>query len=353
MIVRFWGVRGSLPTPITPQQVQSKIMAVIQRISPDDLVSEDARAKFLASLPDWIYGTTGGNTPCVEISAGNAKILLDAGTGIRVFGKSKFVPENHHYHLFFSHFHWDHIQGLPFFDDAYNPKSVFEIYSAHEDPKKYLSEQMNQPYYPVPFEALTKNFRFHSLKPGCSFRIADGLGSKTKLNNNPENNLNSSVKTDKSDYITNDSISDNKSDDHYVKVSVCEMNHPGKSFSYSFTYEGKKVIYATDVELKANDYFDNPAAQTVFKDADVLILDSQYTVEEAYRKENWGHSAFCYAVDFAVHWNIKHLYLYHHEPTYDDKKLNSILQAARWYAEYTEHSNIKIDLAKEGLELDL
>ena len=81
MIIRFWGVRGSLPTPLTSQQVQSKIMAVIQRISAEDLVSADTRAKFAAKLPEWIFGTTGGNTPCVEISAGAAKILLDAGTG--------------------------------------------------------------------------------------------------------------------------------------------------------------------------------------------------------------------------------------------------------------------------------
>ena len=91
----------------------------------------------------------------------------------------------------------------------------------------------------------------------------------------------------------------------------------------------------------------------VFKDADCIVLDSQYTVEEASRKQNWGHSAFCYAVDFAIHWGIKKLYLFHHEPTYDDKKLNSILQAARWYAQYIEHSDVEIYLAKESQEIIL
>ena len=83
------------------------------------------------------------------------------------------------------------------------------------------------------------------------------------------------------------------------------------------------------------------------------MIDSQYTVEEVYRKENWGHSAFCYAIDFAVYWNIKKVYLFHHEPAYDDKKLNSILQAARWYAQYINHSDIKIELAKEDMEFEL
>ena len=85
----------------------------------------------------------------------------------------------------------------------------------------------------------------------------------------------------------------------------------------------------------------------------MLVIDSQYTVEEVYRKENWGHSSFCYAIDFAVYWNIKKVYLFHHEPVYDDKKLNSILEAARWYAQYINHSDIEINLAKESQEIVL
>ena len=91
--------------------------------------------------------------------------------------------------------------------------------------------------------------------------------------------------------------------------------------------------------------------EKVFKDADCLVIDSQYTAEEAYRKQNWGHSAFCYAVDFAVHWGIKHVYLFHHEPTYDDKKLYSIVQAARWYAQYIAHNDMTIELAEEGMTM--
>ena len=115
----------------------------------------------------------------------------------------------------------------------------------------------------------------------------------------------------------------------------------------------KKFVFATDVELNSNDFDISPMHEAVFRNADCLVIDSQYTTEEAYRKQNWGHSAFCYAVDFAVHWNIKNLYLFHHEPTYDDKKLDSILQAARWYAQYIAHQDIYIDLAKEDMEIEL
>ena len=311
MIVRFWGVRGSIPTPLTPEQIQSKIMAVIQRARPSDLESAESRAKFLASVPSWIYGTAGGNTACVEIKAGDAEFVLDAGSGIRVFGKSQNLPADNHYNLFFSHFHWDHIQGLPFFDAAFNPTSTFDVYTGFANARESLVKQMECPYFPVPFESFTKNFTFHQLTPGETYYIGG------------------------------------------VEVRTCFMSHPGGSYSYSFKYKGKKVVYATDVELKISDYVITPESRAVFEGADCIILDAQYTAEEAFRKENWGHSSFCYAIDFAAFWKIGKLYMFHHEPTYDDRKLNSILQAARWYANYINRAKVEIHLAKESSEIEL
>ncbi len=311
MLIHFWGVRGSLPTPLTPQQVQSKIMAAVQRVTADDIKDEEARARFVSSLPSWIFGTAGGNTTCVEVKSAGNELIFDAGTGLRLFGKSGNLPKDKKYNFFFTHFHWDHIQGFPFFDAAYDPESEFNIYSALEDTKKLLEEQMNQPYYPVPFGALTKKMNFMTLNPGAPINIGD------------------------------------------TQIVCCPMSHPGTSYSYAVIENGKKFVFATDVELRSKDFDSSPIMERVFKDADCIVIDSQYTAEEAYRKQNWGHSAFCYAVDFAVHWGIKNVYLFHHEPTYDDKKLYSILQAARWYAQYIAHEDINIQLAKEDMEIQL
>lgn len=311
MLIHFWGVRGSIPTPLTPQQIQSKIMAAIQRITPQDLETLETRSKFISSLPGWIFGTTGGNTACVEIKSENNELIFDAGSGIRCLGKSNNIPEDKHFNLFFSHFHWDHIQGLPFFDYAYNPLASIDVYTPQDNPKEALAHQMDLPYYPVQFEAFTKNFTFNKMEPGTDLILGN------------------------------------------TKINCCEMSHPGTSYSFSIEENGKKVVYATDVELKSKDYESRPESEKVFRNADCIILDSQYTVEEAYKKENWGHSAFCYAVDFAVCWNIKKIFLFHHEPTYDDKKLNSILQAARWYAKYINHSEVEIYLAKEDMEIEI
>ena len=311
MLVHFWGVRGSLPSPISPQQVQSKIMAAVQRITADDIKDEESRAKFVSSLPSWIFGTTGGNTTCVEVKSMGNELIFDAGTGIRVLGKSGNLPKNKVYNLFFTHFHWDHIQGFPFFDAAYNPESEFNIYSTSPDARKFLEEQMNQPYYPVPFGALTKNMNFMTLTPGSSINIGD------------------------------------------TQIICCPMSHPGTSYSYAVIENDKKFVFATDVELRSKDFDNSPIMEKVFKGADCIVIDSQYTAEEAYRKQNWGHSAFCYAVDFAVHWGIKNVCLFHHEPTYDDKKLYSIVQAARWYAQYIAHEDINIQLAQEDMEIQI
>ncbi|MDR2071996.1 MAG: MBL fold metallo-hydrolase, partial [Spirochaetaceae bacterium] len=90
-----------------------------------------------------------------------------------------------------------------------------------------------------------------------------------------------------------------------------------------------------------------------FNQADCIVLDSQYTLGEAIEKYYWGHSAFSLAVDFAANWGIKQLILFHHDPTYDDRKLYNILQSARWYTERMGIKGIQISLAMEGMEINL
>ena len=312
MLIQFWGVRGSIPTCITSQEIQKKISAVVQRITPEDLKSEDSRQRFVAKLPDYLFGTVGGNTPCVQIISNAGKhFILDAGSGLRVLGKRGELPEDKHFNFFFSHFHWDHIQGLPFFDQIYNPKYSFDFYSTFPKAKQILAEQMEKPYYPVTWNSLSPNINFHRVIRGVPFNV-DGL-----------------------------------------KVSCCKMKHPGNSYSYSFTEGDKKFVYATDVELSRESFVITDERKLVFDNADAIVFDCQYTVAEAARKENWGHSAFCSAIDFALRWKIKSLYLFHHEPVYDDFKLNSILNAAKRYAKFVSNNQFKVYLAAEGSVIEL
>jgi phosphoribosyl 1,2-cyclic phosphodiesterase len=152
MKIRFWGVRGSIPTPTSPTRIKSKISAIVEQITPEDLEDAESRERFLAGLPPWLFGTVGGNSPCVSVSFDDADdcIIFDCGSGIRELGISQINEKRkaNHFHIFFSHFHWDHIQGLPFFGPGYNPSNKMNFYSPVPDIEKILGGQMVHPYFP-------------------------------------------------------------------------------------------------------------------------------------------------------------------------------------------------------------
>jgi len=313
MQIRFWGVRGSLPTPQLPSQIKSKISAILERLTPSDIESPESRERFLASLPPWLFGSVGGNSPCVSVQLENTDelIIFDAGSGIRELGaaasKEKIKPSQ--YHIFFSHFHWDHIMGLPFFNPAYDSSVRVNFYSPLAAMETALNGQMNAPYFPIRMESMSSKRCYHTMTAPVNI-----LGAT---------------------------------------VSYRKLNHPGGSYSFKIDDGQHKFIYATDTELSANDFIKNDENSSYFSDADVIVIDAQYTLGEAIEKYNWGHSAFSLAVDFAANWNIKHMVFFHHDPAYDDHKLFTIMQSARWYTERLNIKGIKLSLAMEGTEICL
>ena len=291
----------------------------MERLTPQDLETPEKKERFLADLPPWLFGTVGGNSPCLSVrlnddqdnTATKELIVFDAGSGMRELGisaaKGKFKADL--YHIFFTHFHMDHIMGLPFFNPAYDPSVSLNIYSPFEVTETALQGQMTSPYFPVQMESMASKKKF--------FR----LSGPVELSG--------------------------------AKISYRKMNHPGDSYSYK-VYDGKhSFIFATDTELSANDFVKNNENTDYFSDVDLIVIDCQYTLGEAIEKYNWGHSAFSLAVDFAANWNIKHMVLFHHDPTYDDHKLFNNLQSAKWYTERMNIKGMKLSLAMEGMEIVL
>jgi len=308
MEVCFWGVRGSIPTPLTPKQIKSKISSIISRVQIKDLENEKSRETFLARLPESLFSTTGGNTSCVEVKTESSqKLIFDAGTGIREFAKNETVlkPVNPIYHIFLSHYHWDHIQGLPFFSPAFNKNAEIHFYSTVENFEVILKNQMKSPYFPITMDLMSAKLFFH--------------------------------------YLSGESVFIDNTIIQYRK-----MNHPGESWSYRIEENNKKIIYSTDTELTSTDFDNTEENFSYFHGADILIIDAQYTLGEAIEKYNWGHSSFSTAVDFAMHWKIKKLVLFHHEPLYSDTKLAKMYQAATWYVEHIENCTVEVFLATEG-----
>lgn len=328
MRVYFWGTRGSLSASITAETVRGKIIRALEAARTRILKDRDDIERFVdTELPFTVSRTYGSNTACIEIKDGDEYIICDAGTGLRDLG-------NHHmklvakglkpgsgsiFHIFISHFHWDHIQGFPFFTPAYIPGNQVKIYGYHDTLEDFFTKQQSQPYFPVPLTAMNADIQFIKLDPGKSAAVGG------------------------------------------FDISGIKQQHPGVSYGFRFEKDGRSVVYSSDAEHKTS--FDSPARDenypflAFFQAADLLIFDAQYDWNEAVQsKEDWGHSCYVAAVELAVKANVKRLCLFHNEPTYTDEKLDALLEDTKNYLNiYNDRKPhpLTIDLAYDGQEIEI
>ncbi len=315
-LVTFYGVRGSLPSPIVGEDVRQKLLKTLEQARPEDLKDQSARESFLDRLPPQLSSCFGGNSSCVHLQVGGYHLIFDGGTGLRVLGnhllEQEFGKGEGEAHLFLSHTHWDHIMGIPFFVPFYRKGNKIKIYGSHPRLAERLIGQQNADYFPVPFDAYQADIEIVSLEEKKEWTLGE------------------------------------------VRITWNEMNHPGQCFSYRVEYQGKSFIYATDSEYK--DLADESLKPTIdfFRGADLLVFDSQYTFIEGIEKEDWGHSSTFIGVDIALEAEIKKIAFYHHEPTYTDFKLVSIFEQTQKYLKAIgRESPLEMILSREGMTVDL
>jgi len=270
MRIKFWGVRGSTPTP-QPENMR--------------------------------YG---GNTSCVEVRLDGQLYVFDCGTGFRVLGQAlrrEFKDRPVQAHIFVSHFHWDHIQGLPFFGPLYDLREsrfAFHCSSRTRNLKRVLEEQMASPYFPVGLHEMQAKQEFYDLEEG-KITLSD------------------------------------------LSVQTMWLNHPQGCMGFRLETKDGVLVYATDNE-PGNDKFDKNLRQLA-AGADVLIYDAQYLPEEyKARRRGWGHSHWREAVDVVMESGAQELVLFHHDPDHDDACIDTVVQEARNYYP-------RVRAAAEGMEL--
>jgi len=227
----------------------------------------------------------------VELRTRDGIFIFDCGTGFRLLGnhlRKEFGGVPLRARIFLSHYHWDHIQGIPFFVPLYNRANSFIFHSfrsIHTDVQQALEDQMMNPYFPVEMGVMQAQRQFSIIAEGTS--TYDGLTVSGRL-----------------------------------------LNHPQGCLGYRIEHKGKIVVYATDNE--PGDARGDQNVRALAQDADIFIYDSQYTPHE-YRKfkKNWGHSTWQEAINIAREAKVKKVVLFHHDPEHDDKQIDSIQRQAR------------------------
>jgi phosphoribosyl 1,2-cyclic phosphodiesterase len=316
--VRFWGTRGSIPVSMTPAEIRRKLITALVRGAGRSLDTPEKAAAFLDGEIDFaISDTFGGNSSCVQLVTGAQDyVLCDLGSGARVFGNdvlARHGSDGHTFHVFMSHVHWDHIMGFPFFLPIYTPSNRVRIYGCHAELEDAFRRQHAAPFFPVDFSELTARIEFVRLQPGREYEIA-GLSVKAKL-----------------------------------------QRHGGDSYGYRFQRAGRVVVYSTDAEHKQDDLGEVQGFVEFFRDADLVIFDSQYSLAEATSiKEDWGHSSNIVGLELCQRAHAKRLCLYHHEPLSDDQKLAALLAETRRLEEITRGDRrVEILAAYDGMEIAL
>jgi phosphoribosyl 1,2-cyclic phosphodiesterase len=297
--VTFWGVRGSYPAP-----------------GPDT-------------------ARVGGNTPSVEVRAGNHRVILDAGTGIIPLGRA--MVEQYHADqkpmiatLLFTHTHHDHTQGFPFFTPTHHPSTrlyVFGPKTLHQDLEEVLSRAMLPPVFPITLEELPCLRVMRNLHEGEAI-VLNAADTEPRVVIDRDHPL--------------------REPPEHVLVRVLHSHaHPQGVFIYRIEHGGKAAVYATDTEGYVGG--DQRLIEFV-RDADVLIHDAQYTEAEyasdSSPKQGWGHSTWQMAVAVARAANVKRLVLFHHDPTHGDEMLERLENQA-------QNDFPQTSLAREQMTIEL
>ncbi|MFZ5706711.1 MAG: MBL fold metallo-hydrolase [Pseudomonadota bacterium] len=318
MLVRFWGTRGSLPVAPRAGAIEAKIVNALMRAQGRRFADERDARRFVAEELSFGEGRTyGGATTCLELEgADESFFVLDMGSGLRELGNDAFrrfgQGRARKFNFFMSHLHWDHIMGFPFFGPAFDPETQIVIHSGHADCEAALRRQQEEISFPVAFDWLRAKIEFRVLTPGERYSI-DG-----------------------------------------IDVELMPQDHSHVSYAWKFQRDGKTFVFSTDAEHRMDDLDDQRAFETFFRDADLVVCDTMYSLAESITlKADWGHSSNVMAVNLCHGAGARKLALFHHEPTSNDADIDALLAETIQYEALSrkDRQPLEVVCSYDSLEL--
>jgi phosphoribosyl 1,2-cyclic phosphodiesterase len=322
--VRLWGVRGSLPTPPTPAEVEARVRRVIEGFAEAGHRAASDVPAYLAALPPHEAGGFGGNTPCAELTTATTQLIVDGGSGIRRLGyelmQGPCGKGQGEVHVLFTHFHWDHLIGLPFFTPMFIPGNVIHLHAVQPDLPDVFATLFKKPYFPVPLEGLGAKLVYHRMEPRQTARLGD------------------------------------------ISVTPYQLDHPDPCWGFRFEHGGRVYSHCVDTECTRVSREQLGPDLPLYQGVDLMAFDAQYTLMETIEKVNWGHAAATLGLDLAMREGIKRVLFMHWDPAASDDRIAAAeAQARRYYQSQLKQARaagqplheVEWSFAREGMSFEV
>jgi phosphoribosyl 1,2-cyclic phosphodiesterase len=320
--VKFWGVRGSIPSGESPEQWEQHIRFLFHLFFKEGYSKKHDIDSFLDGLPPQTLGGFGIDTSCVELQGDRTSILVDGGSGLRRYAQeiTPLLKGGEEHHILLTHFHWDHLLGIPFFTPIFRSDQTVHIYAVQDDLEQNIKVKFSKPFFPVSFEMLASKVIFHKLKPREPNQIGEFM------------------------------------------VTPYLLDHPDPCWGFRVEKDRLTYAHCVDTEGTRASREELGLDLPLYQNVDLMYFDAQYTLPELVEKANWGHSAAQIGLDIAMREGIRYVVFGHHDPGATIKNLFDLKKQTREYHEWriqaaqmnrVSHKTVNWRFGYDGLTLDM
>lgn len=320
MYIQFWGVRGSLPSTLNTIDWAKHFEKLMHDFFKEGHRAAEHIEAFIQKKTLPYVGGFGTATTCVEIKDQDKSLIIDMGSGIKNLndqlektGQLKTINE---YHILMSHFHFDHILGIPFFAPHFMKGKTIHYYSVQPETETIVRQMFQKPTFPVPFESLLAEIKFHKIEAHKKI-IINGFD-----------------------------------------VTAFQLDHPDPCYGFRIEKNGKSYAHAVDHESVRLTADALGVDAGLFKNVNLLYFDAQYTESEMEKRQGWGHGTCDRGFEVSANFNVQQILFAHHDPSADlekiwDDKKNAEKILKEKFPTLGSRGDFKWSYAFEGLTVKL